>query len=329
MATLTDLEALSAQLRDAYQLAWNDITAEQARIASDPAKFARRARLREMQAAINERLDQVDEQARAWLTDEFPAIYRSGAETAAGALAEAFQWNTIDADAVASLASDTFGELLAASDGVAESTKALIRRLGKEQSLLKAAAGKTAPQAARDLRRLLEQNGIYSVRYRNGSKHGLAEYTDMLLRTKTAVASNSGALNFGRRAGTGWVEVFDGFGCGWSSHTDPDLANGSIRSVEEASNYTISHPRCRRSFGPRPDISTAAEARQAQPSTTAAQRADQAAAERAQAAAVARKAATRRRQESATARRVAERERKAAARAARRTEADARRRRPT
>jgi hypothetical protein len=327
VATPDELDALSANLRGAYEAAWLDITTEQARIVDDPARYARRARLRELQAMVDDRLDQVDELAASWLADEFPTAYRLGAETTAGVLDQPFRWTTNDNDAVTLLAQDTFDELLAATDGVSDSTKRLIRRLGKEQALLKAAAGKTATQAARQLRRLLEQQGIFSLRYKDGSRHGLADYTDMLLRTKTGVAHNAGGLNFARRAGTRWVEVFDGFDCGWFTHDDNDKANRSIRTVEEAAKATLSHPRCRRSFGPRPDITNAEQAKTAKSSITDAQQANQTAAERARAAGQRERAAARRRQASARTRRAAERDARAAAQTARRTQREAQARR--
>lgn len=307
MAVADDLDALSATLRDAYRLAWEDIEAEQQRIAEDPARYARRARLRELQRAVDERLDQVDEAARAWLADEFPAAYRTGADLAAGSLEQAFRWTAIDSEAVTLLAQDTFSELLAATDGVSASTKTLVRTLAREQALLKAAAGKTSTQAARQLRRLLEARGIFSIRYKDGSRHGLAEYTDMLLRTKTAVASNAGTLNFARRAGTLYVECFDGADCGLTAHTDPEKANGMILTVERAAQFTIAHPRCRRSYGPRPDVTSAEQARTAPPSTTPEQRADQAAAEVARATDQRSRQNIRRRQEATRARLAAQR----------------------
>ncbi|MFI8930585.1 hypothetical protein ACIG3E_23260 [Streptomyces sp. NPDC053474] len=72
--------------------------------------------------------------------------------------------------------------------------------------------------------------------------------------TKSAVAYNAGTLNRARQAGVRQVEVFDGGDCGWTSHQDPDKATGTLRSVEEAAERPISHPRCHRSFGPRPDV---------------------------------------------------------------------------
>lgn len=48
--------------------------------------------------------------------------------------------------------------------------------------------------------------------------------------------------------------------CGWEDHDDDDLADGSIRSSDECDSFPIAHANCRRSFGPRPDITSAEEA---------------------------------------------------------------------
>lgn len=68
--------------------------------------------------------------------------------------------------------------------------------------------------------------------------------------TETANAYNQASL--AGYATTGLVEkveVFDGDGCGWTSHDDPDLANGSIRTLDEGQRQVIAHPRCQRAFG--------------------------------------------------------------------------------
>lgn len=46
------------------------------------------------------------------------------------------------------------------------------------------------------------------------------------------------------------VEVYDGEDCGWTEHDDPDLADGSTRTLDEADNYPVAHPNCQRAFGP-------------------------------------------------------------------------------
>ncbi|MBW8800050.1 MAG: hypothetical protein JF597_42645 [Streptomyces sp.] len=69
---------------------------------------------------------------------------------------------------------------------------------------------------------------------------------------KSAVAYNAGTLNRAREAGVQYMEVFDGAGCGWISHQDSDKAAGTLRTVEDAAQWPISHPRCQRAFGPPP-----------------------------------------------------------------------------
>jgi hypothetical protein len=71
---------------------------------------------------------------------------------------------------------------------------------------------------------------------------------------KSAVAYNAGALNRAREAGVRYMQVFDGAGCGWTSHKDPDKATGTLRTVEDAAAWPISHPRCTRAFAPRLEV---------------------------------------------------------------------------
>ncbi|WUD70475.1 hypothetical protein OG937_01505 [Streptomyces sp. NBC_00510] len=49
-----------------------------------------------------------------------------------------------------------------------------------------------------------------------------------------------------------WMQVFDGAGCGWTSHKDPDKATGTLRTIEDSAAWPISHSRRTRAFGPRP-----------------------------------------------------------------------------
>jgi len=74
---------------------------------------------------------------------------------------------------------------------------------------------------------------------------------ETIARTETAMAFNTSSLaNFGESGLVTWVEVFDGPECGWTEHDDPDMADGSIRSVSEAEEFPIAHPNCLRAFGP-------------------------------------------------------------------------------
>jgi hypothetical protein len=55
------------------------------------------------------------------------------------------------------------------------------------------------------------------------------------------------------------MQLFGGAGSGWTSHQDPDKSTGTLRTVEDAAAWPISHPRCGGPSGrastspPRPD----------------------------------------------------------------------------
>lgn len=69
--------------------------------------------------------------------------------------------------------------------------------------------------------------------------------------TETAIAYNEAAAAGYRESGlVDAVEIFDGPDCGWDGHDDPDLADGSIRSLDEYEATPISHPNCQRSAAP-------------------------------------------------------------------------------
>jgi hypothetical protein len=120
---------------------------------------------------------------------------------------------------------------------------------------LLAAGNTTDRQAAKALAdRLAAEHRLTYVIYRNGARVPIRAWAEAATLAKSAVAYNAGTLNRTAEAGVRHVQVFDGFDCGWLAHTDLDKANGTIRTVEEAAQAPISHPRCSRAFGPRPDL---------------------------------------------------------------------------
>lgn len=71
----------------------------------------------------------------------------------------------------------------------------------------------------------------------------------VIARTETAIAWNESTNASYRDSGlVDSVEVLDGSECGWTEHDDPDLADGSIRTLDEADEYPTSHPNCQRAF---------------------------------------------------------------------------------
>lgn len=254
-ATADELVRVFIQAQEAIDARWQEVL-------DDPRRWRERRRLNELRAAIAQELAAVDTASRLWVATRLPFVYELGAEAAG---LGSFEWALPHRDALSQVASETFGELLQATRYVSDDVKAKVRLLGKgatEQSL---AQGTPAKAASRKLERVLAQDGLKSVTYANGAQHSMREYAEVVLRTRTAVAYNAGTVVQGSRFGVTWWEVFDGAGCGWTSHDSTDTANGSIRSTEEVSQFPISHPNCRRSFGPRPDLSSRTQAEQASP----------------------------------------------------------------
>lgn len=272
------------RLATTYVTAWNRVSDELDTILDNPLAWRRRRRLAELQESVVGMMDDLDDVARAWVSKQLPEVYAAGAAkmadaiqnaqqltsanaaaaTAAaaaqaagqfGAEAGGFDWTMPHREAMQAVATETYGNLLDATSHVKQSTKEFIREVVHNEVLQKLTLGDTAKQAAKKImREILAKNGPAAITYKNGARHGLGEYAEMVARTQTAIAYNTGSLVQCREDGVFWVEVFDGENCGWTAHDDVDLANGSVRTVEEASVFTIAHPRCLRSFGPRPDI---------------------------------------------------------------------------
>ncbi len=72
-----------------------------------------------------------------------------------------------------------------------------------------------------------------------------------IARTELATAENWGTSASYR--GSGFVEsvtILDGDGCGWDGHDDPDVADGSTRTLDEFEAVPVSHPNCVRAASP-------------------------------------------------------------------------------
>ncbi|WP_328624050.1 hypothetical protein OHA88_02775 [Streptomyces sp. NBC_00353] len=162
---------------------------------------------------------------------------------------------------VQSLASDSYADFLRRSQEEQRMAAAFyraVREAARREVPLLAAGNTTALQAARSLAdRLAAEHQLQYVIYRNGARVPVQAWAESATLAKSAVAYNSGTLNRAREAGVQNMEVFDGIGCGWTSHKGPDKATGTLRTVEDAAAWPIAHPRCGRAFGPRPDATRA------------------------------------------------------------------------
>lgn len=280
-----EIERLTRRLRADIISVWADIQKQQIDLAHEWWHLktpARAARLRDFELNIRQLLNRVDDIAGQHVLSAIEGAYEIGAwNTALWAENTAVMLNIADLDVITALAQDTMDDLLAATQHMRKQTKTVIQRLARENIRSKLYTGLTAEQAGIALATDLTATGITGVTYRNGRNFPLTAYTEMVVRTKTAEAYQTGGFNQGERLGIEFWEVFDGHDCGWTSHDDPDKANGKIIRLDQAREYPIAHPNCLRSTSPRPDIKNWHEAQTATRSTTGEQRALQAAAERA------------------------------------------------
>ncbi|MFB7470588.1 hypothetical protein [Kitasatospora sp. NPDC056184] len=134
-------------------------------------------------------------------------------------------------------------------------------RAAARQHIPTAATGRTALQAARALAdQLAAAHPLDRVVYRGGARLPVRAWAEAAALARTAVAYNADTLTVAREHDIRFVDVFDVSDCGWTSHPDPDKASRTLRTIEDAAEWPISHPRCTRGFGLRPDATTSAEA---------------------------------------------------------------------
>lgn len=73
----------------------------------------------------------------------------------------------------------------------------------------------------------------------------------VVARTETAIAYNRQAISSMEKSGViKQAKCLDAPDCGWTSHSDPDLAAGKIVSFDEARAHPVAHPNCVRAFSP-------------------------------------------------------------------------------
>lgn len=269
-----DVDAALEPIQTAYRRSWDLVVREERALIAHPELLRRRARLNAMRARIEAEMDRIDAKARAWIKANMPLIYEAGAVAALAATGGGeLRWTMIHREAVQQLSGDLFDDLLRSTRLVRRTTKDLIRTVARDQALQRAITGlDTTVSASRRMAAIIEERGIHAVRYRNGARHGLREYAEMSLRTKSSVAYNTAALN---SVDTPFWECMDGPSCGLTSHDDPTTANGMVADRDTALAYPVSHPSCRRTWAPRVDVTSKAEAERARPTTTSEQNAAQ------------------------------------------------------
>jgi predicted RNA-binding Zn ribbon-like protein len=246
-AIADSIEALTVILRRDLERVWARVSAQVDQLEQDwPAMgaAARRRRLLELQAHIAALADAADEIAARHVLAGVRDAYLLGAHATALTVGGAMASTGVDLDAITHLATDTHGDLLQATRHMRRTTKDLIRTLARDHVSDRLYTGTPATQAGRDLAKALRSQSVAAIVYKDGSRHGLAEYSSMVVRSKTAEAYQVGGFNQAEGHGVKFMEVMDGPSCGWLFHDDTRQANGLILPIAEARSVPISHPNC-------------------------------------------------------------------------------------
>lgn len=301
-AVAAGLWLLTARWRETTATAWARVERAQEEflevVTGSSSRLAQRAAGRRFTRTVTEVMAEVAREAREQLPALVETAWDRGARTsaaegaraaaiaagrdrdaqraAAARAAAAVDPPSLDPPFVARSVDELLEDVLAATSHVNATTRDLVRRAGTAQVRALLEDASTPQAAARALAAELRGSGVSAIVYRNGARHGLAEYASMLVRTKTAMAAQEAGFAQALDAGVGWMQILDNPSCGLRFHGDGEKANGKILPVREAMKYPLSHPNCVRCTTARPDIRTAEQAASAVSLTTPGQDADQA-----------------------------------------------------
>lgn len=254
-----EVGAVADELIGLWRESHTRLLGELADAVADDRLWRRRARLRDLLAVHAEVIDELTVGTRLWLGSRLPVVHALGAAVAVRAGGR-HVWSQPHIEAITHLARRTWTDVAQHLTDIDADGRRVLRGLARASARNMLLEGVPAGSAGRELERAAAREGLWSVRYANGARHGIGDYADTLARTVSAEAYNDGTFTQAEADGFGWMEVFDGPDCGWTSHQDPDKANGTIRRLEDCQAHSLSHPRCARSFAPAPHVTSETEA---------------------------------------------------------------------
>lgn len=221
--------------------------------------------LREAISAFNTALASFNRAAMAfaesWSAQDLPVIYREGAWTLldnADRRQSTFSWTSRHQAAITGLSAQYYADLTARISEALRRARAFLRNA---QDMAR------DPNAARfDLESLRRDHPLDTVVYANNARHPVEAWARAAITWQAVTAANTAAACTALdELGTEWVEIRDGRGCGWRDHQDPDKADRTLRTVQDALAHPTSHAHCVRELLPRLDLRGRTEIRTGAP----------------------------------------------------------------
>ena len=240
--------------------AWAILTAAQTRLlaaltAIRPGRTSGGgARLRTAIATFNTSLGAFNRAAMAfaerWASTDLPVIYREGAWTLlenADRRTSLFSWTGRHQAAVTAASAQYYADL----------TTRITEALRRARAFLRDAqdAARDPGMNRVDTEALRRSHSLDTVVYANNARHPVEAWARAALTWQAVSTANTAAARTALdELGTEWLEVRDGADCGWTSHDDPDRANRTLRTVQDALTHPSAHPHCVRELLPRLDL---------------------------------------------------------------------------
>lgn len=240
--------------------AWDILTIAQTRLLNALASVrpgrssGTGARLRAAIAAFNTSLAAFNRAAMAfaerWAATDLPLIYREGAWQLldnADRRLDTFTWTGRHQAAVTAASAQYYADI----------TSRIQEALRRARGFLRAVqdAARDTGSARVDTTTLARLHPLDTVIYANNARHPVASWAQAAITWQAVTTANTAAARTALdELGTEWVEVRDGASCGWASHDDPDRANRTLRTVQDALAHPSAHPHCQRELLPRLDL---------------------------------------------------------------------------
>ncbi len=184
---------------------------------------------------------------RKWAETVLPEVARMGAAEAAKVLGTNVSTGRLFGATVKRLQRDAFDDIAGQTKFMRSDTKRLLRDIVKETTELHVSKGLSILEARKIVATRMEALGIRAFVDNAGRSWKPKTYATMAIRTRTALAYNTGTIVKAREEGVTRFEVFDGL-----SDELCASANGTIVNEEWARANPIAHPNCRRAFAPVP-----------------------------------------------------------------------------
>ncbi|PSK57085.1 hypothetical protein B0E38_02616 [Streptomyces sp. 111WW2] len=187
--------------------------------------------------------------AERWASSDLPLIYREGAwqmlENADWRL-DRFTWTARHQAAVTAASAQYYADL----------TARIGEALRRARAFLRAAQDAARGTADRfNVTQLRRDHPLDTVVYANNSRHPVDAWARAAVTWQAVTTANTAAARTALdELGTEWVEIRDGAACGWTSHDDPDRANRTLRTIQDALAHPTAHPHCQRELLPRLDL---------------------------------------------------------------------------